>query len=59
MPDVIVDNSESWWSWLAAQERLAEAFERGGIDQFSELVVGELELERRKRGLGDSTAIKR
>ena len=55
MPDTVVGNTEWQWSWSAAQERLAAAYERGGIIQFAEVVVGELEaeleLERRKRGL--------
>jgi hypothetical protein len=41
----VVDNTESQWSWSAAQERLAAAYERGGITQFAEVVVGELEAE--------------
>jgi len=55
-PDVTVD--ESAWNWPAAQARLAAAYERGGVAQFAEAAVGEmeaeLETERRKRGLGDS-----
>jgi hypothetical protein len=43
------------WNWPAAQARLAAAYERGGVAQFKEAAVGELEaeveLERRKRGL--------
>jgi len=56
VPDVIVDGSR--WSWPAVESRLAEAYERGGITQFAEAAVGELEaeleLERHKRGLVDS-----
>jgi hypothetical protein len=63
VPGVMVDNTESQWSWPAAQERLAAAYERGGVAQFAEAVVdeleAELELEKRKRGLGDSTEGKR
>lgn len=59
VPDVIVDGS--WWSWPAAESRLAEAYERGGITQFTEAAVGELEaeleLERHQRGLVDSDSI--
>ena len=44
------------WNWLAAQARLAAAYERGGIAQFAEVAVRELEaeseLERRKRRIG-------
>jgi hypothetical protein len=58
-PNGIVDGSQ--WSWPAAQSRLAEAYERGGITQFAEAAVGELEaeleLERHKRGLVDSDSI--
>jgi hypothetical protein len=47
------------WNWPAAQARLAAAYERGGVTQFAEAAVGELEaeweLERRKRGLGSSS----
>lgn len=56
VPDVTVDGLR--WSWPAAQSRLAEAYERGGITQFAEAAVSELEaeseLERHKRGLVDS-----
>jgi hypothetical protein len=56
VPDVIVD--ESAWNWPEAQARLAAAYERGGVAQFAEATVGEmeaeLEIERHKRGLGDS-----
>jgi len=59
VPNGIVDGSQ--WSWPAAQSRLAEAYERGGITQFAEAAVGELEaeleLERHKRGLVDSDSI--
>jgi hypothetical protein len=55
-PDAMVD--KSGWDWPAAQSRLAAAYERGGVAQFAETAVGEmdaeLELERRKRGLEDS-----
>jgi len=46
------------WNWPAAQARLAAAYERGGIAQFAEVAVRELEveleLERRKRRIADS-----
>jgi hypothetical protein len=46
------------WNWAAAQARLTEAYERGGVAQFAEAVAGELEAEaeseRRKRGVGVS-----
>jgi hypothetical protein len=45
VPDAVVDNTESQWSWSAAQERLAAAYERGGVTQVAEVVVGELEAE--------------
>jgi len=55
-PAAMVD--KSGWDWPAAQSRLAAAYERGGVAQFAETAVGEmeaeLELERRKRGLEDS-----
>ena len=61
VPDVIVDGSR--WSWPAAQSRLAEAYERGGITQFAEAAVGELEAElereRHKRGLVDSIQVQK
>lgn len=61
VPDVIVDRSR--WSWPAAQSRLAEAYERGGITQFAEAAVSELEaeseLERHKRGLVDSIQVQK
>ena len=48
----------SRWCWPAAQSRLAEAYERGGITHFAEAAVSELEaeleLERHKRDLVDS-----
>jgi hypothetical protein len=60
---VMVDNTESQWSWPAAQERLTAAYKRSSIAQFTEAAVdeleAELELEKRKRGLGDSTEGKR
>lgn len=44
------------WNWSDAQARLAAAYERGGIAQFAEVAVRELEaeseLERRKRRIG-------
>jgi hypothetical protein len=44
-------------NWLAAQARLVAAYERGGITQFAEVAAreleAELELERRKRRIGD------
>jgi hypothetical protein len=59
VPEGIAD--ESRWSWPAAESRLAEAYERGGITQFAEAAVGELEaeleLERHRRGLADSDSI--
>ncbi|KAH9030780.1 hypothetical protein EDB85DRAFT_2074204 [Lactarius pseudohatsudake] len=43
------------WTWPAAEARLAEAYEHGGVGRFAETAAGELEaeaeLERRKRGL--------
>jgi hypothetical protein len=46
------------WNWPAAKARLAAAYERGGVAQFAEVAIGELEaeaeLERRDRGLGTS-----
>jgi len=43
------------WDWPEAQARLAAAYERGGVSQFAEAAIGELEaeleLERRKRSL--------
>jgi hypothetical protein len=48
------------WNWPAAKARLAAAYERGGVSQFAEVAIGEMEaeaeLERRKRGLGTSSA---
>ncbi|KAH8981299.1 hypothetical protein EDB86DRAFT_443118 [Lactarius hatsudake] len=47
------------WTWPAAQARLAEAYEHGGVGRFAETAAGELEaeaeLERRKRGLAVSS----
>ncbi|KAH9046411.1 hypothetical protein EDB83DRAFT_2507463 [Lactarius deliciosus] len=47
------------WTWPAAQARLAEAYEHGGVGRFAEAAAGELEaeaeLERRKRGLAVSS----
>jgi hypothetical protein len=54
--DIDVNKNEDW-NWLAAQARLVAAYERGGIAQFAEVAVRELEaeseLERRKRRIGD------
>jgi hypothetical protein len=48
------------WNWPEAQARLAAAYERGGVSQFTEATIGELEaeldLERRKRSLVDPSA---
>jgi hypothetical protein len=50
-------NKEEDWNWLAAQARLVAAYERGGIAQFADVAVRELEaeseLERHKRRIGD------
>jgi hypothetical protein len=50
-------NKNEDWNWPAAQARLAAAYERGGIAQFAEVasreLEAELELERRKRRIGD------
>lgn len=50
-------NKDEDWNWLAAQARLVAAYERGGIAQFAEVVIRELEaeseFERRKRRIGD------
>ena len=58
--DVDTNKNEDW-NWLAAQARLAAAYERGGIAQFADAAVRELEaeseLERRKRRIGDSDPI--
>ncbi|KAI0290713.1 hypothetical protein BC826DRAFT_1025884 [Russula brevipes] len=47
------------WNWPDAQARLTAAYERGGLARFAEAAVGELEaeleLERHKRELGNST----
>lgn len=52
-----MDKDDEEWNWLAAQERLATAYEHGGIAQFAETAVreleAELELERRKRRIGN------
>ena len=54
--DIDTNKSEDW-NWLAAQARLVAAYERGGIAQFADVAVQELEaeseLERRKRRIGD------
>jgi hypothetical protein len=54
--DIDIYKNEDW-NWLAAQARLVAAYERGGIAQFAEVAVRELEaeseLERRKRRIGD------
>ncbi|ETW75667.1 hypothetical protein HETIRDRAFT_330131, partial [Heterobasidion irregulare TC 32-1] len=43
------------WSWSAAQERLFQAYEKGGFQGWAEAALQELEaeaeIERRKRGL--------
>jgi hypothetical protein len=50
--DIDMNKNEDW-NWLDAQARLVVAYERGGIAQFTEVAVRELEaeieLERRKR----------
>ena len=54
--DIDIYKNEDW-NWLAAQARLVAAYEHGGIAQFVEVAVRELEaeseLERRKRRIGD------
>ncbi|KAH9167296.1 hypothetical protein EDB89DRAFT_2125741, partial [Lactarius sanguifluus] len=54
LPPTSVPDADGW-TWPAAQARLAEAYEHGGVGRFVETAVGELEaeaeLERRKRGL--------
>jgi hypothetical protein len=54
--DIDINNNEDW-NWQAAQARLVAAYERGGIAQFAEVAAreleSELELERRKRRIGD------
>lgn len=54
--DIDIHKNEDW-NWLAAQARLVAAYESGGIAQFAEVAVRELEaeseLERRKRRIGD------
>ena len=59
-PDERLDGSR--WCWSAAQSRLAEAYERGGITHFAEAAVSELEaeleLERHKRDLVDSIQVR-
>ena len=55
--EVEMDKDDEEWNWPAAQERLAMAYEHGGIAQFAETAVreleAELELERRKRRIGN------
>jgi hypothetical protein len=50
-------NTNEDWNWPAAQARLVAAYERGGITQFADVAVRELEaeseLESRKRQIGD------
>jgi len=50
-------NKNEDWNWLAAQVRLEAAYERGGIAQFAEVAVRELEAElelgRRERRIGE------
>ena len=54
--DIDASKNEDW-NWPAAQARLATAYERGGITQFVEVAVRELEaevdIERRNRRIGD------
>jgi hypothetical protein len=54
--DIDINKNEDW-NWPAAQARLVAAYERGGIAQFAEVAVRELEaeseLEGRKRRIGD------
>lgn len=59
-PDSSVHTSQmtetkSEWSWNAAEERLGDAFDRGGVSAWAELAMRELEeeakIERKKRGL--------
>ncbi|KAH8989264.1 hypothetical protein EDB92DRAFT_1868796 [Lactarius akahatsu] len=54
LPPTSVPDADGW-TWPAAQARLAEAYEHGGVGRFAETAAGELEaeaeLERRKRGL--------
>ncbi|KAI0302898.1 hypothetical protein B0F90DRAFT_1949722 [Multifurca ochricompacta] len=56
-PTAVVPDAEGW-NWPASQARLAAAYERGGVAQFAEAAVGELEaeveVERRRRGLANS-----
>lgn len=60
-PDERLDGSR--WCWPAAQSRLAEAYERGGLTHFAEAAVSELEaeseLERHKRGLVDPIQVQK
>jgi hypothetical protein len=48
-----MDKDGGEWNWPAAQARLAAAYEGGGVAQFAEVAVRELEAEleheRRKR----------
>lgn len=56
--EVEMDMDGEEWNWPAAQARLVAAYEGGGIAQFAETAVRELEaesqLERRKRRIGNS-----
>ena len=51
--EVEMDKDGGEWNWPAAQARLAAAYEGGGVAQFAEVAVRELEAEleheRRKR----------
>ena len=53
--DIDMNRNEEW-NWQATQARLVAAYERGGITQFAEVAVreleAELEIERRKRRNG-------
>lgn len=53
--DIDMNKNEDW-NWPAAQARLAAAYEHGGIAQFAEVAVreleAELEFERRNRRIG-------
>ena len=49
------DRRDSSWSWDAAEERLSVAYDRGGVGEWAECALRELEaeeeVERRRRGL--------